>query len=201
VLLSRSFLSFSLAASAFLFAASAEAATYVTQISGTGSGETIISRIEITWSTNVAVGGDVRPGDLTDLVFSIYDNGNTLIFTDHAINDGVVQTVGGVPRTLSDIDFIAVSGVYISDFDNDINTVEDREAEGGGATGITFNMYCPGVHYPGTEAIIFRYVDGVRMEPSNLNDLTVTTTVIPEPSACMAFAGMFGLTLLRRKRA
>lgn len=193
MLLSRhAFLASALAASAFLFSASAEAATYVTQVTGSASGAFSYSRVEITWSTTVPVGEAVDFTDLSELRFSIYDSGNTLVFTDLMISEGEIQRIGGVERSREAIGFAGVSGVSISEFDNDMDSVQL-----GRATGTTFII----ASYDPESIDLVYHIDGVRQEYVPFSAASWNTSAIPEPSACAAFAGMIGLTLLLRRRA
>lgn len=183
------------AASAFLFSASAEAATYVTQVTGSASGAFSYSRVEITWSTTVPVGEAVDFTDLRELRFSIYDSGNTLVFTDLMISEGEIQRIGGVERSREAIWFAGVSGVSgvsISEFDNDMDSVQL-----GRATGTTFII----ASYDPESIDLVYHINGVRQEYVPFSAASWNTSAIPEPSACAAFAGMLGLTLLLRRRA
>lgn len=185
-------LAFAFAASAFLFSVSAEAATYVTQVTGSATGAFSYSRVEITWSTTVPVGEAVDFTDLSELRFSIYDSGNTLVFTDLMISDGAIQRIGGVERSREAIWFEGISGVSITEFDNDMDSVQWTRASG---TTFIIASYDP-------ELIDLVYhIDGVRQEFATFSPESWTTSAIPEPSACAAFAGMLGLTLLLRRRA
>lgn len=192
-MLSRSAsLASALAASAFLFSASAEAATYVTQVTGSATGAFSYSRVEITWSTTVPVGEAVDYSDLSDLRFSIYDSGNTLVFTDLMISEGQIQRIGGVERSREAIWFEGVSGVSVTAFDNDLDSVQLGRASG---TTFIISSYEPEV------IDLVYHVNGVRQEYASFNAETWTTAAVPEPSAVAAFAGMLGLTLLLRRRA
>ena len=182
---------------ALLLAGAAQAATYTTLFTGTSDATLFdLDHIEVTWSTTETFGNAINETHLSDLTISLYDSGNTLFYSATVIAGGVVQSIGGVSRSISDVSFTATTGVSINNsFDNDLNQLQLSSA-----SGTTFNIY-------GNAGSLFNvafYEDGVAQEDANFNITGQSTSAIPEPSAFAATAGLLGLgTVLtgRRRRA
>jgi hypothetical protein len=173
--------------------AGAAPTTYTTQITGNFNGSFELSRIEVVWSTSVAFGNLLDETGLTDLTISLYDNSNTLFYTDAAIIGGVRQPIGGVSRDLGDVEFSGVSGVSIASFDNDLNQVQL-----GAATGTTYNLY-------GSATLsinVASYLNGGLLGDDTFIVTSQSTSAVPEPSSYAALAGLAGLgfAVARRRR-
>ena len=170
--------------------------TYTTQFTGNDIGSFQIARVEVTWSTSLALNSPVASADLSDLSFSFYDDSNAQVYIDHAIIGGVVQPIGGVVRTLADITFNATSGVGIQSLDNDLNQVQF-----GTSIGATYNLY--GVVSGGAPAInLAFYQNGQFQEDATFNVTGQSTTggAVPEPSSAAALAGLAGLGFAASRR-
>lgn len=180
---------------ALLALGAAQAATYSTQITGTDNAtEFELNYLEVVWSTSATFGSAVDETALSDLSISIYDNSNALVYNDVVISGGIVQSIGGLSRNLSDISFSATSGSAVLNFDNDLNQIQL-----GSASGTTFNIY-------GDTSVSLNlayYLEGILQEDATLLNLTQNTTAVPEPSGCAALAGLIcaGFAFTRRRLA
>jgi hypothetical protein len=170
-----------------LLSTAAFADTYITEFIGTASGDFAVNRIEITWSTAVAFGGNVTIGDLSDLSISAYDDNAMLIFTDTAIVEGAVQLIGSVPRDFDDLAFDAVSGMSIGNFDNDVHASQQAST---GST-YTYNIY----KLVDGRFRIDHFFDGSLGSNSIFSLDHQSTSAIPEPSTYAGIVGLFGLAL------
>ena len=184
--------------SGLLLPGAAHAASYVTQFTGNDIGSFQVARIEVNWTTSVALNNPVAVADLSDLSVSFYDDSNAQVYIDDAIIGGVVQPIGGVSRTFADLVFNATSGVSIQSLDNDLNQVQF-----GASIGSTYNLY--GVVSGGSPAInIAFYNNGAFQEDATFN-VTGQTTVgaVPEPSSAATLAGLAGIAFaaVRRRRS
>lgn len=160
---------------------------------------TLFDSAQILWSTDTS--GTGSSSDLIDLSFYLY-NGNSLIYTDDAIINGVAQSIGGASRSLGGIEFTFDTNLgpslIVDFFDNDADTVEL-----GGSSGETYNIFT--YFEGGLRFYTEKYLDGVFKGSVILYEVeySKSTTVVPEP-------GIYGLVLallsfsavyLRRKRA
>jgi hypothetical protein len=199
-----------IAAVAALFAfgvTAADAASYVTTV-GYGVSNPNGDKAVIEWSTGVAT-GDVVAGDLTDLKFSLFA-GASLLYADHAIISGELQSIGGVARTISTFyfDFSLTSfasnpSAALRYFSNDEDSVQSN------AKGVTYGLAGHGLALIANDDYmqISKYSDGSRQASSSvLGDVTLESTVVtsevPLPAGVLLLpAALAGLGLVRRRRA
>jgi hypothetical protein len=186
---------FSAASTAALLASAAHAASYVTEFTGTDIGSFAVARVEVAWTTSVAVNNPVAVADLSDLSFSFYNDSDVQVYIDNAIVSGVVQPIGGVTRTLADLTFNATSGVSIQSLDNDLNQIQF-----GASTGETYNLY--GVVGGGSPAINIAFYDEGQFQEDATFNITgqVTSSAVPEPSSAAALAGLAGIAFAAARR-
>jgi hypothetical protein len=164
--------------------------------------------VVIEWSTGVAT-GDVVAGDLTDLKFSLFA-GASLLYADHAIISGELQSIGGVARTISTFyfDFSLTSfasnpSAALRYFSNDEDSVQSN------AKGVTYGLAGHGLALIANDDYmqISKYSDGSRQASSSvLGDVTLESTVVtsevPLPAGVLLLpAALAGLGLVRRRRA
>lgn len=140
--------------------------------------------------------GMVTENDLTNLLM-LLTNGGVTVYQDDTIVNSTVTQIGGVARTLSDINFnfdidALPSGLGL--FDNDIPV-----SQSGSATGVTYNIFTN----VGPQTIgINAFNDGsIISQNSSVSVRTQTTTAVPEPSALvfLGFVG-FGAVISTRDR-
>ncbi|WP_309383313.1 PEP-CTERM sorting domain-containing protein [Cerasicoccus frondis] len=145
---------------------------------------TLFDSAQILWSTDTS--GSGSSSDLIDLSFYLY-NGDSLIYTDDAISNGVAESIGGASRSLDDIEFTfdtnLGASLIVDFFNNDVDTVEF-----GGSSGETYNIF---THFEGgLRFYTEKYLDGVFKGSVILYEVeySKSTSVVPEP-------GHYGLVL------
>ena len=158
-----------------------------------------IDSLVVDWSTPV-MSGIVNESALSTLTFSVF-NGNSLVYQDIAIQNGVEQPIGGIARGPGDIQFrfdieermfVPIPGNGERSWDNDVSVVQ-RDI----MTGTSWNIYSD----PEVQLAYFdKLIDGsyVDREETEFNQSTVFA--IPEPSsAALLTTVAFGF-LARRRR-
>lgn len=87
------------------------------------------------WETN-ATSGNITSANVTNLTLQLFGAGNSLLFTDAMIVNGVAQAIGGVSRNTDDIlwDF-DLDNLTLSSFDNDLPVNQVYSA------GTIYNVY------------------------------------------------------------
>ena len=163
----------------------------------TVDGDTFDSLV-MDWSTS-EMSGVINESALSTLTFSIF-NGNSLVYQDIAIQNGVEQPIGGVARGPGDIEFHfdIDSMVLIPDpldersWDNDDNVIQDPTA-----VGTTWNVYA---ETDGSSAWFDKYVDGSFVELVETPYSQSTVFAVPEPSSVGLLAVVAFGFLARRRR-
>jgi PEP-CTERM motif len=158
------------------------------------AGTPLIDTVIFNWSTNLTT-GTVTESDLTNWSYELL-NGASSVYTETVIAGGVVQPIGGVSRTVGDLNFSFDLGTLTFGlFDNDLNTVQV-----GAATGVTYNIFTPIPAFFDFR----RYENGVLTNESLGNDYTQSTIEVtastPEPGTILGLLAVGSLGALSRKR-
>ena len=108
------------------------AATFQTTFTLDSPGGTpFIDTIVFDWETDIT-SGNVTKSDLTNWSYELFGMGSS-VYSETVVLDGVVQPIGGVSRTIDDIQFdFNLNTLNWSQFYNDFPTVQQ-----GAATGVT----------------------------------------------------------------
>ena len=172
------------------------AATFQTTFTLDSPGGTpFIDTIVFDWETDIT-SGNVTKSDLTNWSYELFGMGSS-VYSETVVLDGVVQPIGGVSRTIDDIQFdFNLNTLNWSQFYNDFPTVQQ-----GAATGVTYY-----IEYGfGGPIFVFRYVDGTFIEASvngstfSQETVEVGAESVPEPGSVMALLGL-GLGVLATQR-
>ncbi|MEM8554278.1 MAG: PEP-CTERM sorting domain-containing protein [Pseudomonadota bacterium] len=184
-------------------AATAQAVTYKTRITYTplpGS-EIVDPTIIIDWATDETM-GVIDVTDISALSVSIF-NGNTLIFTDEVVVNGMLQPLLGVARNAFDPDDGTGDVIFDVDLDDlnnggiqtlfsDVNTV-------GGNVGVRYQFF----YQPGIVGAS-RYENGVEVA-FNTDDATgsvqITTAPVPLPGTLPLLGAGLGLATIWRRQS
>lgn len=161
---------------------------------GSPGGTPLVDTVVINWSTDLT-SGTVSESDLTNWSYELLGGGSS-VYSETVIAAGVVQPIGGVSRTLSDLLFdFDLDTLTLNEFDNDIDILQI-----GAATGLTYNTYLNLLFGPGISADQFS--DGVLIETSVLDSpfSQVTVSSIPEPSTLLGLLAIGSLGVFSRKR-
>jgi hypothetical protein len=153
-----------------------------------------VNTVIFNWSTNLTT-GTVTASDLTNWSYELL-NGGSSVYTETVISGGVVQPIGGVSRTLADLNFnFNLGTLTLGLFDNDLNAVQV-----GAATGTTYNIFTPLPNLFDFK----RYENGTQTDQSLLNEYTQSTIEVtastPEPSTILGLLAVGSLGVLSRKR-
>lgn len=143
------------------------------------------TQVLLTFSTNLTTGAMDASG-LDDWSISLLSNGN-LFYTDNVVVDGVVQSIGGVDRSIEDI-------LFEFNLDTLMHGTFDNLAEGvllAGALATQFNIYSyPSVPPPG-ETVPFPlriWSNGNEATRQNLGFTSVVTIPAPATFALLAIS-------------
>lgn len=196
-----------LALIAIAIAAPADATTYQTTITRPSkpTSDFATDRLEITWSTPLT-SGEIEAQDgnsgLSDLSWRLFD-GQTLLFEDTILVDGVMQPIGGQPRGYftfeMDLDALAADPTVLPDVfqPTPIPTSPDPDW-----TGEVYSIDW-GNSGSGPFWIAVRSVDGVETGRSfSGGPLEATTRPVPVPAGLLlALSGVAALGVAARRRA
>jgi energy-converting hydrogenase Eha subunit A len=132
-------------------------------------------RASFQWSTPLTT-GPVLTANVTNLAMRLYQ-GSTLLYTDVAIAGGVIQPLGGITRTNSDIYFnYNLNTMTLHEFGNLQST------NPAGATGTQYylsdNVSFPADSMVGIQAI----TNGVRQTLTIYTLASQTSSTVPEPA-------------------
>jgi hypothetical protein len=154
-------------------------------------GTPFVDTIAINWSTD-RQSGTVLTEDLTNWSYELLGN-SVSVYSESVIISGVVQSIGGVPRTLSDIFFR---------FDLDSLTLLSFTNAGLiGAQGITYDIQ-GGVSGNFAPYFVERYEDGNFVNGGGTfgNRFSQSTVAIPEPTVLVGLLGVSVAGLASRCR-
>ena len=163
----------------------------------TVDGETFDSLV-IDWSTS-EMSGVINESALSTLTFSIF-NGNSLVYQDIAIQNGVEQPIGGVARGPGDIEFhfdidaqslIPVPSGGERSWDNDKVVLQNF------GVGTTWNAYAD---FNGSVASFNKYSDGSLVGFGTTPYTQSTVFAVPEPASVGVLATVAFGFLVRRRR-
>jgi len=143
------------------------------------------TQVLLSFSTNLT-SGVMDAGDLDDWSISLLSGGN-LFYTDQVVVDGVVQSIGGVSRSITDILFeFNLDTLVHGSFDNLV-----PGATLAGAVGTQFNVYSyPFVTPPGQPGPIpfGIWSNGNEATRQNMGFSSVVTIPAPATIALLAFS-------------
>ncbi len=161
-------------------------------------GDTFDSLV-IDWSTPEMT-GIINESALSTLTFGIF-NGNSLVYQDIAIQNGVEQPIGGVARGPGDIEFhfdidaqslVLEPGGSERSWDNDNDVLQDPDA-----VGMTWNVY---TETDGSVAWFNKYNDGSLVAFGSTTYTQSTVFAVPEPASFGVLATVAFGFLVRRRR-
>ncbi len=164
----------------------------------TVSGDTFDSLV-MEWSTPV-MSGVINDTALSTLTFSIFD-GNSLVYQDIAIQNGVEQPIGGVARGPGGIDFhfdidsvmfVPEPGGGDRSWDNDVNVQQFS------SVGTTWNVFAD---LDGQSIRFAKFFDGSLDVVGTTTSFDQSTVfAVPEPSSVGLLAVFAFGCLVRRRR-
>ncbi|ACK64436.1 protein of unknown function DUF1555 [Rippkaea orientalis PCC 8801] len=158
-------------------------------------GNPLVDTVVINWSTDLT-SGIVSESDLTNWSYELLGLGSS-VYSETVIVGGVVQPIGGVARTVSDLLFeFDLDTLTSIQFDNDVNVLQELSA-----SGLTYNTYLNLTFGDGIS--VDQFFDGaiieVSVDDSTFSQVT-TVSSIPEPSTLLGLLAMGSLGVLSRKR-
>lgn len=134
-----------------------------------------IDEVVMNWSTNVnhLITPTIEQDDLNNWTILLKSNGGT-IYTDNVIIDGSIQPIGGVPRSLLDIDFQYVSSINsLSTTNNDAGEIQRDNA-----TGATYQIM-GGLFSFGLNEYDNGGLTGVFYDPNIAQNTIINSTAVP----------------------
>ena len=164
----------------------------------TVDGDTFDSLV-MDWSTS-EMSGVINESALSTLTFSMF-NGNSLVYQDIAIQNGVEQPIGGVARGPGDIEFhfdidaqslVLVPGGFERSWENDNDVLQNPDA-----VGTTWNVY---TETDGSVAWFNKYNDGSLLAVGSTTYIQSTVFAVPEPASGGVLATVAFGFLVRRRR-
>jgi hypothetical protein len=153
----------------------------------------VVEKVVYNWETS-ATSGSITNNDVTNLTLNLFGSGNSLLFTDAMIIGGVAQSIGGVSRSLNNIQWnFDLDTLNVTAFDNDIPVVQQL------STGITYNVYGGGF------LTVNRFNDGSFTETDTYSSFSQSTVAqdVPEPVTILGtlLAGSLGVAFKKKQKA